>query len=139
MEGRIESSHFICGPISRYSYALLSRAITQLVKNARNYAVLDMSDLDLSAVCDKVPTSDEANFVLGAAYDSAINYTDEQIGRVVEALREAGLLDSTLVVVAGDHGEELGEHGEYGHRFRFMKNVPCTHHVSYAVYQRKEN
>ena len=103
-------------------------------KNAKSYlrSTGYEDDLDLSAVCDKVPTSDEANFVFGAAYDSAVNYTDEQIGRVMDALLETGLLDSTLVVVAGDHGEELGEHGEYGHRFRFYDecvNVPIMFHM----------
>lgn len=90
------------------------------------------ADLDLSTVCDRVPASYDAHQVWGAAYDSAIRYTDEQIGRVMDALRETGLLDSTLVVVAGDHGEELGEHGEYGHRFRFYEeciNVPMIFHM----------
>lgn len=103
-------------------------------KNAKRYlrSTGYKDDLDLSAVYDKVPISDEANFVLGAAYDSAVNYTNEQIGRIMEALCETGLLDSTLVVVAGDHGEELGEHGEYGHRFRFYEecvNVPIMFHM----------
>ena len=103
-------------------------------KNARNYlrSAGYAHDLDLSVVCDRVPTSDQASTVWSATYDSAINYTDEQIGRIMEALRETGLLDTTLVVVAGDHGEELGEHGEYGHRFRFYEectNVPIMFHM----------
>ena len=41
------------------------------------------------------------------AYDGEIAFTDAEIGRVVERLRGAGVLDGTLVVVVGDHGEIL--------------------------------
>src|SRR5438477_7214023 len=37
------------------------------------------------------------------------------IGRGLEALRAAGQLDRTIVIVVGDHGEALGEHGEATH------------------------
>jgi choline-sulfatase len=46
-------------------------------------------------------------------YDDEIAETDRQVGRLVDAL--AGGRDSTLVVVAGDHGEAFGEHGEISH------------------------
>ena len=42
-------------------------------------------------------------------------FTDSQIGRLIDVLRMRGLLDRTIVVVAGDHGESLGEHGERDH------------------------
>lgn len=48
-------------------------------------------------------------------YDAGVAYTDELLGRVVEALRKRGSLDDTLLVVLSDHGELLGEHGDYGH------------------------
>lgn len=48
-------------------------------------------------------------------YDAGVAYTDELLGRVVEALRKRGSLDDTLLVVLADHGELLGEHGDYGH------------------------
>ena len=48
-------------------------------------------------------------------YDGEIAYVDVWIGRVIEDLRRRGLLERTLVVVAGDHGEGFGEHGEQGH------------------------
>jgi choline-sulfatase len=48
-------------------------------------------------------------------YHAAVAYEDEQIARVVDHLRRRGLLDSTMIVVAGDHGESLGEHGEESH------------------------
>ncbi|MEE8524702.1 MAG: sulfatase-like hydrolase/transferase [Thermoanaerobaculia bacterium] len=51
------------------------------------------------------------------AYDAEIAWTDSQVGRLLDALAAAGRLDDTLVVVAGDHGEMLGEHGELTHGF----------------------
>lgn len=48
-------------------------------------------------------------------YDAGIAYSDALLGRVVEALRRRGTLDRTLLVVLADHGELLGEHGEFGH------------------------
>jgi len=48
-------------------------------------------------------------------YDGELRFTDDQIGRIVEALRGRGLLDRTLVVLLADHGEEFLEHGKIGH------------------------
>jgi arylsulfatase A-like enzyme/tetratricopeptide (TPR) repeat protein len=50
-----------------------------------------------------------------APYDAEVAYTDATIGRFLDDLRAAGRLDRTLVVVAADHGESLGEHGERTH------------------------
>ncbi len=52
-----------------------------------------------------------------ALYDGEINYVDNQIGRVREALAEAGWLDSTVIVLTSDHGEEFKEHGSMGHKW----------------------
>jgi arylsulfatase A-like enzyme len=51
----------------------------------------------------------------GKGYAGEVAYTDSQIGRLVAALRDRGLLDSTLVVATADHGEGLGDHGEDEH------------------------
>jgi arylsulfatase A-like enzyme/Flp pilus assembly protein TadD len=48
-------------------------------------------------------------------YDGAIAFIDSQVGRVLEALKAAGRDKDTLVMVLGDHGEGLGEHGEANH------------------------
>jgi len=48
-------------------------------------------------------------------YDAEVAYTDAQVGRLLDDLRAAGALDQTLVVIAADHGESLGEHGERTH------------------------
>ncbi|OGD18656.1 MAG: hypothetical protein A2W03_08665 [Candidatus Aminicenantes bacterium RBG_16_63_16] len=48
-------------------------------------------------------------------YDGEVANVDLNIGRMVERLRSLGLYDNTLIVLAGDHGEGFGEHGESGH------------------------
>ena len=51
----------------------------------------------------------------GRAYDGEVAYADAQVGRVIAALGERGLRGTTIVAVAGDHGEGLGDHGEQTH------------------------
>ena len=51
------------------------------------------------------------------AYDGEVAATDAQVGRLLQHLDAAGRLASTLVVVVGDHGESLGDHGEQQHGF----------------------
>jgi arylsulfatase A-like enzyme/Tfp pilus assembly protein PilF len=51
----------------------------------------------------------------GSPYDGEVAYSDAQVARLIDALRAAGRLDSTVVAIAGDHGEGLGEHGEATH------------------------
>jgi arylsulfatase A-like enzyme len=47
-------------------------------------------------------------------YDTGIRFVDEQIGRVVAALKAAGVYDDTAIIISSDHGENLGELGLYG-------------------------
>ena len=49
------------------------------------------------------------------AYDGEVAYADAQVARVTEALAKRNLGDRTVIVVTGDHGEALGEHGEQTH------------------------
>ena len=48
-------------------------------------------------------------------YDGEIAYVDHTIGLLLTKLEDLGVRDRTLVVLAGDHGEGLGEHGEATH------------------------
>lgn len=48
-------------------------------------------------------------------YDGEIAYTDEYVGKLIAKLESSGQLDRTILVVTGDHGEGLGEHGESTH------------------------
>lgn len=61
------------------------------------------------------PLSESERAALIAQYDGAIAYSDAQLGRLLDALRRAGTLDRTLVVVTADHGEEFYEHRNWRH------------------------
>lgn len=50
-------------------------------------------------------------------YAGEIAYTDDCIGQVIQKLKDLKLYDSTLIIIAGDHGEMLGEHGEDTHGY----------------------
>lgn len=63
-------------------------------------------------------------------YDGEIAYADSQLGRLLDYLKKRGLYDRTLIVLAGDHGEGLGEHGEKTHGF-FIYN--STLHVPLII------
>jgi arylsulfatase A-like enzyme/Tfp pilus assembly protein PilF len=48
-------------------------------------------------------------------YEGEVAYTDEHVGHLLKWLEDRQLQDRTLVVLMADHGESLGEHGEYTH------------------------
>ena len=48
-------------------------------------------------------------------YDGEIAYADACLGKLLEALRQHGLYDETMIAVMADHGESLGAHGESTH------------------------
>lgn len=52
---------------------------------------------------------------LEALYDGEVTYHDRYFGRFIARLTELGLLDSTLLIITADHGEEFFEHDSVGH------------------------
>jgi len=63
-------------------------------------------------------------------YDGEIAFADEQVGRLLRFLKEKGIYRNTMIVLCGDHGESLGEHGEKTHGF-FIYNA--TMHVPLII------
>ncbi len=51
----------------------------------------------------------------GDIYDAEIAYMDQQLARFVNAVKKRKPAQNTLFVVLSDHGESLGDHGEYQH------------------------
>lgn len=60
------------------------------------------------------------------AYRACVTYTDAQIGKVLKALDDTGLRENTVVLLLGDHGWSLGEHGQWCKHstFDIVMNAP---------------
>jgi arylsulfatase A-like enzyme len=87
--------------------------------------------MDPSLALLRRPQSETEWQAWSALYDAAVRYTDDQIGRIADWLRAEGLDRNTWVVICGDHGEELGEHGDISHHFRLYDHnlrVPLLFH-----------
>jgi len=57
------------------------------------------------------PVPDAVARELVRGYYAATSFTDAQIGRVIAELERLGLRDRTIIILWGDHGWQLGEHG----------------------------
>ena len=53
--------------------------------------------------------------MLRRLYLGEVGYLDRCLGQLLDRMADAGRLDDTVVVVVADHGEQLGEHGLFGH------------------------
>ena len=62
-----------------------------------------------------LPPEPFATRFAAAPYDGEIAFVDRELGRLLAHLEPQGALERTAVVVIGDHGESLGEHGELTH------------------------
>lgn len=62
------------------------------------------------------PIPDDMARHLVHAYYACVSYTDAQVGRVLAQLDKLGLRENTIVILWGDHGYQLGEHGTWNKR-----------------------
>jgi choline-sulfatase len=63
----------------------------------------------------KLKTTERDVSYLRAAYDAEVTFHDEQMGKFFTELKTLGLLDDTMIVITNDHGEEINDHGKFGH------------------------
>ena len=63
-------------------------------------------------------------------YNGGIAFADAQVARVLQKLQDLRLYDRTVIMIMGDHGESLGDHGEAAHGF-FVYN--STTRVPFAI------
>jgi len=81
-------------------------------KGAPSYAPTNFGELrnysDMPAM-GAIDESTTRNLIHG--YYAATSYMDSQLGRVLDEAKSLGLLDNTIVILWGDHGWHLGDHG----------------------------
>ena len=86
--------------------------IDHLPEGAPAYAGHDNGELHAYANCPQGnPIPADFAKKLRHGYYACVSYTDAQVGRLLEALQQEGLTESTVIVLWGDHGWQLGDHG----------------------------
>lgn len=81
-------------------------------KNAPDAAKLNWNELKLfHGIPPQLPFPDTTAIALIHGYYACVSYVDAQIGKVLDALEEYGFAENTIVILLGDHGWFLGEHG----------------------------
>jgi len=68
-------------------------------------------------ITGELTLSPEELDLLRGLYRAEVSFADARLGHLLAALAAEGELDHTLVVVVGDHGENLGDHGLMEHQF----------------------
>jgi len=72
-------------------------------------------------VPDQGPMEKEFMRKLIHGYYACVSYTDAQIGKVLDELERLGLAENTIVILWGDHGWNLGDHGLWCKHCNFEK------------------
>lgn len=92
--------------------------------NAPSYALHNSNDVRGYMSMPKVGPFSEAHArKIIHAYYASVSYVDAQVGRILDELDRLGLRDKTVVVLLGDHGWQLGEHGMWEKHSNFETSV----------------
>ncbi|WP_435079446.1 sulfatase [Halococcus sp. AFM35] len=68
-------------------------------------------------ICGNV-SMDDADFrALEALYEGELSYLDYRLGNLFEWMEEEGVLDETMIIIVGDHGENIGNHRLMDHQY----------------------
>jgi arylsulfatase A-like enzyme len=89
---------------ARYPFGLRPRTLAEVLLLVEFWATID-----------KLTLAPRYRQLARDSYDNCLAYLDGRLGELFETLRRRGVLDRTVVIVTSDHGEELGDHGLFGH------------------------
>jgi len=64
-----------------------------------------------------------------ALYDGEVKQTDNDLGEMLKVLKDRGILDNSIVIILGDHGEQFYEHGHTSHHGVYEELI----HIPLAV------
>ncbi|MBN1845139.1 MAG: sulfatase [Sedimentisphaerales bacterium] len=91
-----------------------------LPQGVPSYAVTNWSELrSYAGIPQRGPCPDELARRLIRGYYACVSYVDAQIGRLLDELERLELRQRTVVVLWGDHGWKLGEHGLWSKHTNF--------------------
>lgn len=71
----------------------------------------------------KPEIDDETSDLVWDYYQTSVNYTAIEIARILRKLKQESLFGDSLIIITGDHGEEWGESGYYGHHGLYDRSI----------------
>ena len=93
-------------------------------KDSPEYALTNSNELrNYVGMPKEGPITDTMARQLKHGYYAAVSYTDAQVGKVINELDRLGLGKDTIIVLWGDHGWKLGEHGEWAKHTNFENDT----------------
>jgi iduronate 2-sulfatase len=104
-------------------------ACRELPRGAPPFAINNLTELACHEDFVDVPNPAEGRLgddqarLLKHGYYAGVSFADTQVGRLLRALDGEGLRDDTIVVLLGDNGYKLGEHGSWGKMTNFEIDV----------------
>ena len=89
-------------------------------ENSPGYAYHSWGELRAYAgIPDKGPLDMETQKKLIHGYKASVSYVDAQVGKVLDKVKELGLDKNTIIILWGDHGWHLGDHGLWAKHSNF--------------------
>lgn len=92
-------------------------------KNAPKQSIHGSAELKQYYGETNVPLSDSAAVNMVHGYYACVSYSDTQVGKVLAALEETGLAENTIVILWGDHGWNLREHGMWAKHCNYKTSL----------------
>lgn len=93
-------------------------------KDSPAYALTNSNEVrNYTGIPAEGPFPDSLARKLKHGYYASVSYTDAQIGKILDELDRLGLTKNTIVVLWGDHGWKLGEHGEWAKHTNFENDT----------------
>ena len=72
---------------------------------------------------NKVALTEEDKQRLESLYDAEISYHDKHLAELIATIKKHGLMESTILIVTADHGEEMFDHGSVGHAHTLFEEL----------------
>ena len=102
------------------------------IENDSGYSIHDSSEFrGYEGVPEEGPFSEELQRRSIHGYKACVSFVDAQVGMLLDELEKLGLNNNTIVVLWGDHGFHLGDHGMFGKHTTLEQasRVPLMMHV----------
>lgn len=122
-------ANYMEGHAPFYERSNSKRYLPHDVTDVSRYTELSGRTLDYHT--DKIEITDRELEVIEGLYDGELHYLDSQLNRLFKMLQRNSFLSDSIVVVVGDHGENIGDHGLMSHRFSVHDTLL---HVPLVVY-----